>query len=193
MARYLACLGQQLADAARSRVHPRRPVHRHEVALAGAGRPVDRDVACPHDENHTCVIPTQVVHSLWRPVAADRAALSAHSNRGATTSMSSRQCLGGGGSSSGAIVNLSSTPQTLHRYLTFTLRISPAGGGGGSGRVRAAEHADPDFPQDHGHQQPAERPQDGRQLAHAQLATDIHDPGGASQTGRTAVLSRGVR
>ena len=45
--------------------------------------------------------------------------------------MSSRQCRGGGGSSSGAIVNLSSTPQTSHRYLRFTLRSSPLGGGSG--------------------------------------------------------------
>ena len=35
--------------------------------------------------------------------------------------MSSRQCRGGGGSSSGANVNLSSRPQTLHRYLHVDL------------------------------------------------------------------------
>ena len=54
---------------------------------------------------------------------------------GATRSMSSRQWRGGGGSSSGANVSLISRPQTLHRYRTFTLRISPEGGGGGSGVV----------------------------------------------------------
>jgi hypothetical protein len=59
--------------------------------------------------------------------------------------MSSRQCRGGGGSSSGAIVNLSSTPHTPHRYRTFTLRISPAGGGGGSGRVMARNMPIPVF------------------------------------------------
>lgn len=49
--------------------------------------------------------------------------------------MSSRQCRGGGGSSSGAIVNLSSTPQTSQRYLRFTLRSSPVGGGSGGSEV----------------------------------------------------------
>ncbi len=46
--------------------------------------------------------------------------------------MSSRQCFGGGGSSSGAITIRSSTPQTPQRYRTLILRISPEGGGGGS-------------------------------------------------------------
>ena len=50
---------------------------------------------------------------------------------GATTTMSSRQWRGGGGSSSGARVSLISNPHTLQRYFTFNLRISPAGGGGG--------------------------------------------------------------
>ncbi len=45
--------------------------------------------------------------------------------------MSSRQCFGGGGSSSGAITMRSSTPHTLHRYRTLILRNSPDGGGGG--------------------------------------------------------------
>ena len=53
------------------------------------------------------------------------------------TIISSRQCFGGGGSSSGANVNRNSTPHTPHRYLTFTRRISPAGGGGGNGVVKA--------------------------------------------------------
>src|SRR6186997_700603 len=51
--------------------------------------------------------------------------------------MSSKQCFGGGGSSSGANVNLSSTPQTSHRYLTFTLRSSPGSGGSTGGRDNA--------------------------------------------------------
>ena len=49
--------------------------------------------------------------------------------------MSSRQCRGGGGSSSGANIILSSSPQTLQRYLTLILRISPGGGGAGIGVV----------------------------------------------------------
>jgi hypothetical protein len=49
--------------------------------------------------------------------------------------MSSKQCRGGGGSSSGARVNLISKPQTVHRYFTLILRISPAGGGSGMGVV----------------------------------------------------------
>src|SRR4029077_6927726 len=60
-------------------------------------------------------------------------------------SMSSRQCFGGGGSSSGASVSLISRPHTLHRYLTLTLRSSPAGGGGGIGGVRLLSRPMPLF------------------------------------------------
>ncbi len=49
--------------------------------------------------------------------------------------MSSKQCLGGGGSSSGAITMRSSVPHTLQRYRTLILRISPDGGGGGIDEV----------------------------------------------------------
>jgi len=59
--------------------------------------------------------------------------------------MSSRQCLGGGGSSSGAIVNLNSTPQTSQRYLRFTLRNSPVGGGSGGIEVMLRSIMMPDF------------------------------------------------
>lgn len=59
--------------------------------------------------------------------------------------MSSRQCRGGGGSSSGASVSLISSPQTLHRYLTLTLRISPEGGGGGIGVVKLRSRPIPLF------------------------------------------------
>src|SRR6266542_3845401 len=59
--------------------------------------------------------------------------------------MFSRLCLGGGGSSSGARVNLISSPQTLQRYRTFTLRSSPAGGGGGDGVVRLRSRVMPVF------------------------------------------------
>ena len=45
--------------------------------------------------------------------------------------MSSKQCFGGGGSSSGAIVNFNSTPQTSQRNLMFTYLISPCGVGSG--------------------------------------------------------------
>ena len=51
--------------------------------------------------------------------------------------MSSKQCFGGGGSSSGAIVSFSSTPQTSQRNLMFTFRISPGGGGSGVAIVTA--------------------------------------------------------
>lgn len=51
--------------------------------------------------------------------------------------MSSKQCFGGGGSSSGAIVNFNSTPQTSQRNLMFTFRISPGGGGAGVAIVTA--------------------------------------------------------
>src|SRR4029079_5316403 len=64
---------------------------------------------------------------------------------GATTIISSRQCLGGGGSSSGANVNFSSTPQTSHRYLTFTFRSSPASGGATGGRDNARSIPTPIF------------------------------------------------
>src|SRR5690606_8962312 len=60
-------------------------------------------------------------------------------------SMSSRQCFGGGGSSSGAIISFSSTPHTLHRYLTFTRRISPEGGGSGGGEGIDLSSAMPGF------------------------------------------------
>ena len=51
--------------------------------------------------------------------------------------MSSKQCFGGGGSSSGAIVSFNSTPQTSQRNLMFTFRISPGGGGAGVAIVTA--------------------------------------------------------
>ena len=51
--------------------------------------------------------------------------------------MSSKQCFGGGGSSSGAMVNFNSTPQTSQRNLMFTFRISPGGGGSGVAIVTA--------------------------------------------------------
>jgi hypothetical protein len=60
-------------------------------------------------------------------------------------SMSSRQCRGGGGSSSGASVSLISKPHTLHRYLTLTLRSSPAGGGGAIGVVKLRSRPMPLF------------------------------------------------
>ena len=47
--------------------------------------------------------------------------------------MSSIQCRGGSGVSSVATVILTSVPQRLHRYWSFTLRNSPTGGGSGSG------------------------------------------------------------
>src|ERR1043165_10032877 len=59
--------------------------------------------------------------------------------------MSSRQCLGGGGSSSGASVSLISRPHTLQRYLTLTLRSSPGGGGGGIGVVKLRSRPTPLF------------------------------------------------
>jgi hypothetical protein len=59
--------------------------------------------------------------------------------------MSSRQCRGGGGSSSGASVSLISSPQTLQRYLTLTLRSSPAGGGGDIGAEKLRSRPVPLF------------------------------------------------
>src|SRR4029079_7431150 len=59
--------------------------------------------------------------------------------------MSSRQCRGGGGSSSGASVSLISRPQTLQRYLTLTLRSSPGGGGGAIGVVKLLSRPMPLF------------------------------------------------
>src|SRR3954451_17062975 len=59
--------------------------------------------------------------------------------------MSSRQCLGGGGSSSGASVSLISSPQRLQRYLTFTLRSSPAGGGVVTGALKLFSRPTPLF------------------------------------------------
>ncbi len=47
--------------------------------------------------------------------------------------MSSWQWRGGSGSSSVAKVMRTSVPQSEQRYWIFTLRISPAGGGSGSG------------------------------------------------------------
>ena len=59
--------------------------------------------------------------------------------------MSSRQCFGGGGSSSGAINIFSSTPQTSQRYRTLMRRISPVGGGAGNDRVTDRSIPIPDF------------------------------------------------
>jgi len=55
---------------------------------------------------------------------------------GAWRSMSSWQCRGGGGSSSGATRICTSVPHNEHRYIIRTRRSSPAGGGSGMGRAR---------------------------------------------------------
>src|SRR3546814_13578969 len=65
------------------------------------------------------------------------------SSTGVTRSMSSRQCLGGSGISSFAAVMRTSVPQMLHRYMLFTLRSSPAGGGSGTGSASPPTIAKP--------------------------------------------------
>src|SRR3546814_3807790 len=65
------------------------------------------------------------------------------SSTGVTRSMSSRQCLGGSGISSFAAVMRTSVPQMLHRYMIFTLRSSPAGGGSGTGSASPPNIANP--------------------------------------------------
>ena len=63
--------------------------------------------------------------------------------------MSSMQCRGGGGCSSGAIVRRSSTPHTPQRYRTLMRRISPLGGGGGSELVMLRNMPRPIFQMNH--------------------------------------------
>ena len=103
--------GQQLADARRARLHPRRAVHRHQVAIARQPR-LWIAATCPHDVNHIGVIHHRVVHRLCGQADGR---LSRRAGRRRPCPRGS--ACGGGGSSSGAIVNFSSTPQTSHRYL----------------------------------------------------------------------------
>ena len=94
---------------------------------------------------HSHQIPLRIPHRQWAvalielhrrcfqqgyPHSVDNSPRT-YSKSGATMSISSRQCFGGGGSSSGAITMRNSTPHTLQRYRTLILRISPDGGGGG--------------------------------------------------------------
>ena len=86
------------------------------------------------------------------------------------------------GSSSGAIVKRSSTPQTSQRYRTFTLRISPAGGGGGSGRVSERSIAMPVFHTTIPMRTPA-RPTRRSRSWHDVEAIDGYPQGGAGREG----------
>ena len=92
-------------------------------------------------------------------------------------SMSSRQCRGGGGSSSGASVSLISSPHTLHRYLTLTLRSSPAGGGAGIGVMKLLSRPIPLFHRIKPRRQTGQHPHDRRQRRHHPQATREVRPG----------------
>ena len=93
--------------------------------------------------------------------------------------MSSRQWRGGGGSSSGASVSLISRPHTLQRYLTFTLRSSPAGGGVDMGAEKLRQQASAAFPQDHADDQTSDEPEDcGQGRHHPQAIREVMRPPG---------------
>ena len=140
--RNLVFTRQQLAHPGGSGMHSRWSVHGHQVAITTltpqrVGSLRSHTALSTSSNLHRCDFPQSY------PQAGGQPDDSVSRTAARRPSISSRQCFGGGGSSSGASVNFSSTPQTSQRYLMFTFRSSPGSGGGTGGAESACSIAMP--------------------------------------------------